>query len=301
MATILIVDDSATDRKLASLLIERSLDCTLLQADCAEAALEQLEQVEPDLVLTDLQMPGLTGLDLVGRMRDDWPNVPVILMTARGSEEIAAEALKAGAASYVPKSRLASSLIPTVQRILVGSQQERTHSRLMHHLAEGELKFVLHNDVSLISPLVRTAQEMLRSLPLGEESERLRVGVALEEAIQNAILHGNLEIGSSEQEGRSPGEVASERMWTAPYYERRVFVTVKISREEAVFTVRNEGPGFDASLFENNEFNADDPRGRGIRLMRTFMDDVRFEDSGRTVILSRKRVDEATDDDESAD
>lgn len=296
MATILIVDDSATDRKLASLLLERSLECTLLQANCAEAALEQLEQLEPDLVLTDLQMPGLTGLDLVERIRDDWPNVPVILMTSRGSEEIAAQALTVGAASYVPKSRLAESLIPTVQRILLGSQQERTHSRLMHHLAEGELNFVLHNDVSLIPPLVRTAQEMLRSLPLGEESERLRVGVALEEAIQNAILHGNLEIGSSEQEGRSSNEIASERMWTAPYYERRVFVSVKISREEAVFTVRNEGPGFDASLFETDKFNVDDPRGRGIRLMRTFMDEVRFEDSGRTVVLIKKRVDEAADD-----
>jgi CheY-like chemotaxis protein/anti-sigma regulatory factor (Ser/Thr protein kinase) len=290
MATILIVDDSATDRKLASLLLERSLDCTLLQADTGEAALEQLE---PDLVLTDLQMPGLTGLDLVERIRDDWPNVPVVLMTARGSEEIAAKALTVGAASYVPKSRLAESLLPTVQRILTGVQQERTHSRLMHHLAEGELNFVLHNDVSLISPLVRTAQEMLRSLPLGEESERLRVGVALEEAIQNAILHGNLEVGNSKQAGRSPAEIASERMWTAPYYERRVYVSVKISREEAVFTIRNEGPGFDASLFETDEFNADDPRGRGIRLMRAFMDEVRFEDSGRTVILTRKCVDES--------
>jgi CheY-like chemotaxis protein/anti-sigma regulatory factor (Ser/Thr protein kinase) len=296
MATILIVDDSATDRKLASLLLERSQDCTLLQADSGETALEQLEQLEPDLVLTDLQMPGLTGLDLVERIRDDCPNVPVVLMTARGSEEIAAKALPVGAASYVPKSRLAESLLPTVQRILTGVQQERTHSRLMHHLAEGELNFVLHNDVSLISPLVRTAQEMLRSLPLGEESERLRVGVALEEAIQNAILHGNLEIGSSEQEGRSPAEIASERMWTAPYYERRVYVSVKISREEAVFTIRNEGAGFDASLFETDEFNTDDPRGRGIRLMRTFMDEVRFEDSGRTVILTRKHVDVSASD-----
>ncbi len=100
----------------------------------------------------------------------------MILMTAAGSEEIASKALIAGAASYVPKLLLATSLVPTAQRILAQAQQERTHSRLMHHLADGELNFILHNDVSLVLPLVRTTQEMLRSLSLGEESERLRVG-----------------------------------------------------------------------------------------------------------------------------
>lgn len=296
MATILVVDDSLTDRRLAAGTLERALDCTILDADSGEAALEQIEQLEPDLVLTDLQMPGLTGLDLVERIREDWPHIPVILMTAKGSEEIASKALIAGAASYVPKLLLATSLVPTAQRILTQAQQERTHSRLMHHLADGELNFVLHNDVSLVLPLVRTTQEMLRSLSLGEESERLRVGVALEEALTNAILHGNLEIGSSEDEGRSPTEIAAERMWTAPFYERRVYVGIRISREEAVFTIRNEGPGFDVSPFETDEFDAEDPRGRGLRLMRTFMDEVRFEDSGRTVVLKKRRVEEAADD-----
>ncbi len=74
MATILVVDDSLTDRRLASLTLERALDCTILDAESGEAALEQIEELEPDLVLTDLQMPGLTGLDLVERIREDWPH-----------------------------------------------------------------------------------------------------------------------------------------------------------------------------------------------------------------------------------
>lgn len=246
-------------------------------------------------------MPGINGLQLVERIREDWPNVPVILMTARGSEDIAAEALRVGAASYVPKTRLANDLALTVQRIVMAAQQERTHSRLMHNLSSGELNFELRNDAALIQPLVRMIQEMLRSLPLEDEAERLRVGVAVEEAIKNAMYHGNLEIGSALDEGRSWDELVAERSWSSPYCNRRVTVSVKISHKEAVFAIRDQGTGFVSASFEGDKFDSEAPRGRGIRLMRTFMDSVEFSDGGHEVLLRKHRyVDDQFDDDDEA-
>jgi len=298
MPNILLVDDSLVDRRLVTGVIQQASDCTVAEADSAETALEQLEQVgEPDLVLTDLQMPGLNGLELVERIRNDWPCLPVILITAAGSEDIAAQALKVGAASYVPKKRLQEDLIPTMQRILAAAREERTHSRLMHHLTRGELDLDLRNDTALIHPLVRMIQEMLRSLPLGDESERLRVGVAVEEAIKNGIYRGNLEIGSIVEEGRTLDELVRARLWTPPYCNRRVNVNVAVSHEEATFTVTDEGPGFDPSPFETGDFNGDNPLGRGIRLMRTFMDEVSFENNGRCVVLKKHRYEEPALDD----
>lgn len=296
MANILVVDDSQVERRLAMALLQRGLDCTLAEADCAESAIEHLQTITPEIVLTDLQMPGMSGLDLVEYLRNERPSMPVILMTAVGSEDIAAEALKSGAASYVPKSRLAKDLIPTVRRILAGSQQERTHSRLMHHLNRGELDFDLRNDVTLVTPLVRIVQEMLRSLPLEDEAERLRVGVALEEALKNAVYHGNMEVGSQLEETRSHEELFLERQWMPPYCNRRVNVNIVITHEAALFKITDEGPGFDASVYETDEFNADDPRGRGIRLMRTFMDSVEFLDDGRQVLLKKFRYEGDVDD-----
>lgn len=288
MTNILVVDDSLIERRLASGLLQQSLDCSTTEVDSAEEALKYLQDTEPDIVLTDLHMPGLNGLELVERIRDDSSSLPVILMTAKGSEDIAAQALKAGAAGYVPKKRLAQDLIPTVQRILTAAEQDRHHSRLMHNLTTGSLTFDIRNDLSLIPPLVLLIQEMLRSLPLGDESERLRVSVAVEEAIKNAVYHGTLEIGSAEVE-RPLDDLVAERLWATPYCNRNVRVTASISHEEAVFSIQDEGPGFDASPYENKSFDSDALSGRGIRLMRTFMDEVVFSDNGRQLVLKKYR------------
>ncbi|NQV28584.1 MAG: ATP-binding protein [Rhodopirellula sp.] len=150
----------------------------------------------------------------------------------------------------------------------------------------------IRNDLDLIAPLVRLIQEMFRSLPLGDEAERLRVSVAVEEAIRNAIHHGNLEVGSAEAGQRLDGVVA-ERLWVPPYCNRNVRVIATVSHDEAVFTVQDEGPGFDYSAIECKDFDVDAHGGRGIRLMRTFMDEVQFSDRGRNVVLRKRRFEEA--------
>ena len=187
---------SQIDRRLAVGLLQGQIDCEIIEAADGAQALSLLTPPLPDLVLTDLLMPEVDGLELVQESRGLHPVVPVILMTAKGSEDIAAAAMNSGAASYVPKKRLANDLVPTVTRLLASSKQERYHSRLMHHLHESHFRFVLHNDLELIGSVVAHAQEVLRCLPLGVETERLRVGIALEEALKNSLYHGNLEIGS---------------------------------------------------------------------------------------------------------
>src|SRR5690349_13770360 len=105
MPTVLVVDDSPIDRRLAGGLLENHFACDVQFAADGKEALQQIERVAPDLVLTDLQMPEMNGLELVAAVKRDYPFVPVVLMTAQGSEDLAAEALRRGAASYVPKRR----------------------------------------------------------------------------------------------------------------------------------------------------------------------------------------------------
>jgi CheY-like chemotaxis protein len=297
------VDDSPVDRRLAGSLLEKNFECSVRYAADGKEALQHLADDLPDLVLTDLQMPAMNGLELVAAIKKDYPLVPVILMTAQGSEEIAAQALRQGAASYVPKKNLTEDLPTTVLRILHGSFEDRTHPQLMHYLESSESVFVLNNDPALIKLLAAHLQQMLRCLPLADETERLRVGVALEEALLNACYHGNLEVGAAlgKADRQAQEQLAQQRLVEAPYRDRRIRVTAKITRTEAVFVIQDEGPGFDVSALPvaANVPDGEQCVGRGVILMRTIMDEVRYNDAGNEVTLIKRRVPEPPYEEES--
>jgi CheY-like chemotaxis protein len=291
--TVLVVDDSEVDRRLAGGHIEKSLGVNVVYANNGQEALEQISRHCPDVVVTDLQMPEVDGLELTTAIKSEHPLIPVILITAKGSEEIASEALRIGAASYVPKRRLADDLPATVDRVLVAARQDRRHSRLMHHLSEDEAVFSFRNDLGLIQALVAHIQEMLRCLPLGDETERLRVGIALEEALKNAYYHGNLEVGGSidSVDRQAYAELADKRRHESPYCDRRISIRARVTREEAVFTISDEGPGFDTSqLPDVSDEEVYESTGKGIVLMRTIMDEVQYNDKGNEVKLIKRKV-----------
>src|SRR4051794_40460387 len=92
-APIMVVDDSRVSQRLAGRLIQNGTGRAVVYANNGTQALALIKEVEPSIVLTDLQMPGMDGLELVGAIRSDFPRIPVILMTAYGSEEAAMLAL----------------------------------------------------------------------------------------------------------------------------------------------------------------------------------------------------------------
>jgi len=132
MPTALIVDDLSGDRVLAGGILGKIADVSVIYAADGKDALEQIELHVPDLVLTDLQMPQMNGLELVRAMQEEYPLIPAILMTATGSEDIAVQTLEQGAASYVAKKHLAADLQETVVRVLASSADERSQTRLIN-------------------------------------------------------------------------------------------------------------------------------------------------------------------------
>ncbi len=182
MAHILVVDDSAADRILAGRLLEKDGHGPVRYAVNGLEALEHVRAERPDIIISDLQMPEMDGLQLVESARDEFPSIPVVLMTAKGSEEIAAEALRKGAAGYVPKMALARQLAEIVQRIVNASGADRLHTRLMHALIADECSFTFTNDPELFDAAAAHVQQLLRCIRLRDEGARLRAGVAVRAA-----------------------------------------------------------------------------------------------------------------------
>ncbi len=293
MTTILVVDDAAVDRRLVGELLAEEADLQVEYAVHGAEALDCMAQSVPDLVLTDLIMPEMDGLELVAAVRKEYPLVPVILMTSKGSEEIAVRALQQGAASYVSKRTLPDKLLRTIRRVLTVASHRRTHSRLMQCMAESRCSFVLENDAGLFVPLVTQLQETVAQFELCDETERTRIGVALEEALANSLYHGNLEVGSGKDEkyGEEFFTLAAQRTQEPPYTDRRIYVEATVSRHRAVFTVRDGGRGFDPSELPDptDPENLERVSGRGVLLMRTFMDEVTYNDVGNSVTMVKYR------------
>jgi CheY-like chemotaxis protein len=290
---VLVVDDSATDRGLAGGLLAKDEDTTVTFASNGREALASIEAALPDVIVCDLQMPEMNGLELVEVMRQQYPSVPVILMTARGSEEIASEALRKGAAGYVPKVALGQNLRPAVRRLMADAEADRLHSRLMHSLVEDECVFHLHNDPELFDPLVAHVQQMLRCLPLGDEAERLRVSVAFRSALWIAHAHGNLEIPISlDMTDDAFLAGVGQRGSADPWQDRRLTVRVRLSRDEFVVELSHEGSGIDVSALPGSlqEEAADHAWLGRFVLLWSVMDDVAFEDDGRSLRLLRRAV-----------
>ena len=289
MAHVLVVDDSAVDRRLAGSLLEKGYNSSVMYAAHGLEALEQMQRRLPDIVVTDLQMPEMNGLDLVSAVRSRYPLVPVVLMTAQGSEDIAVQALQKGAASYLPKSRLAAELLDTIENVLAVSRADRDQSKLEECLVGGGWNFVLPNDNSLVPPLVDRARLDVARMRLCDDTARTRLGIALHEALVNAIDHGNLELSSElrERDDAVYHRMATERRQQKPFSDRRVFVTVRATMSEVAYTIRDEGPGFDPGALPDptDPANLEKVTGRGILLMQAFMDQVDFNARGNEVTM----------------
>lgn len=291
MAHILVVDDTAVDRRLAGGLLDADPTLTVSYAEDVPDALAQIEREVPDLVVTDLQMPKFDGLHLVNEIREKYPNLPVVLVTAHGSENIAAQALASGAASFVPKSDLANSLYETVMYVLSLSHSESQDRNLMSCARKMDFEFELDNDIELIEPLVDMIQGVVNSQGTLSHRCQVQMGVALENALTNAMCRGNLAM-TRDEFPTLPRDVIADRSAQSDFKQRRVNLKALVTPDRVEFQIRDQGDGFDISSLPE----AADPEsfrdgiGRGLVLIQAFMDEVEYSDSGRCLAMAQNRV-----------
>ena len=301
MPKVLIVDDTAVDRTLAGGLLTETGTIEVVYATNGVEALEAIPNETPDAVLTDMQMPEMDGLQLVTEIRDRFADIPVVLMTGQGSETIAVDALERGAASYVPKRHLAKKLCATIDEVLSLARQEKSYEQLTRCQERVEFHYRLENDPSLIDALVELAQKIMRSTGLLDHTATVQTGMALREALLNALYHGNLEISREELEKTRESlitggdyDAIAERQKQSPYAERRIDVTMTLDRDQARFVIEDGGEGFDyasllTTLNPREEGSLEGETGRGFVLMLSLMDEVSFNENGNRVTMIKEK------------
>lgn len=123
---VLVVDDDPDVALLVRMLLERRGGCTVDVAEDGETALELVTARMPDVVVTDIEMPGISGIELIEQLRVRARDVPVVVMTAHVSVDYAVSALRAQADEFLTKPLDATRLVDTVTRLAAEHRDRRS-------------------------------------------------------------------------------------------------------------------------------------------------------------------------------
>ncbi len=132
---VLIVEDDPNLRRILSYHLERQ-EHVVVQASDGRSALECLSAEPFNLVVTDVRMAGMDGIELLKAIREKDPDLPVVVMTAYGTIQDAVEAMRLGAADYLTKPVERETLLLTVQKALRVSDLRKENRRLRENLQE---------------------------------------------------------------------------------------------------------------------------------------------------------------------
>ena len=205
---LLLVDDHEVVRSGLRMLLDSELDVQIVgEAGTAEEALRAVQELEPDVVLMDIGLPDLSGIEAAARIREIRPQVAVVALTIHEDKEYFFRMLDAGASGYVPKRAAPDELLtairaaakgevylyPSLATLLVkdymGQDPDDREARILNGLTERELEVLGHladgasnseiGDTLQISPktVARHRENIMRKLNLHSRTELVKYAI----------------------------------------------------------------------------------------------------------------------------
>jgi signal transduction histidine kinase len=228
---VLIVDDNPDDRALVRRALRRDYaNLVLAEPTNAPTFEASLREGQFDLVITDYQLRWTTGLEILRAVKTQWPDVPVVMYTATGNEEIAVEAMKNGLAEYVLKhrvERLPTSIELALRQarqqkalaeaqkaqaeLLKREQSARAEAEAALHLRDQFLSIAAHELKTPVTALRSVAQVTLRRIDAGREVAPERTRDALQTMQREAEHLGRLIDRLMDASRIADGEMQLER------------------------------------------------------------------------------------------
>ncbi|NUN47981.1 MAG: response regulator [Candidatus Brocadiae bacterium] len=264
---ILIVDDEPQNRRLLGDMLEVGS----YQVEAAEhgaAALAKLAEKPFHLVITDLRMPVMGGLELLEQVRISFPRMPVVVVTAHATLDTTLQALRLGATNFVRKPFSMDEIRGVVAKALRPWGIDPAGRQGIPRI-EKRIVLEVESTPTVIDPVFAHIFDDALSLGFPEEPLRHNVYLALCEGVANAIDHGH------------KGDPS-----------KRIAVEILIDHERLRITITDQGAGFDPAALPDptDPDNLLKTRGRGVFLMRCYMDLVEYRDGGRTLCMEKLRI-----------
>lgn len=289
---ILIVEDDFASRELLKISIAKEgYEC--IAAEDGEMGLKLFQSYNPDIVISDIRMPRMDGMTLLGEIRKLSKSVIIIIVTGHGNETLALQSLQLGANNYIKKPLDLHDLKTQLKRyknFIESKVQERNISELV---VSGEIELEFDSDLNL-GPIV--AKYLVHKTgTFFEEKSQIGLELGLSEIITNSIEHGNLEITSKEKalalNENTLNNLYNERLGNKNLSQRKVKVSYSRNTEYCEWTIEDEGQGFN---LHDVPHSTDHPllnelHGRGIFISKMQFDEIEYLGKGNKVRLKKAK------------
>jgi len=289
MKVLIVEDDRASRFFLESLLESNEYD--FRSAANGIEGLNIFEEYKPDIVLTDIQMPIMDGLELLEAIRDTKSDTIVIIVTAFGTENYAIQALHLGANNYLKKPVSGQELLRLLKKYKAILSSKYSPDALPGRLINRKFTLEFNTEYNKIPKIVDKV--IVESNLDIDDNEKINIELGLVELITNAIEHGNLSINYSEKQKALDegvlGDLYNERMKSPVYQNRIVTIDFFANNEKYQWTITDEGNGFDWNTLPNptDEDHILELNGRGVFISRFLFDKIEYVGKGNIVIATK--------------
>jgi len=293
MKKILVIDDEKPLRDLLKIaLTEEGYE--VIEAKNGIEGVEKFKELNPDIVITDVNMPEVSGIEVARKIKEISKDTDVIIMTGYGTEELVIEALRNGASNYIKKPIHLKELYTILDSIILKRETRKRYEIIKDVVNFEEKKIILDNDLSRVWGVVNQVFFNVPSHIESKSIEGLKLG--LYEIIVNAIEHGNLGITYEQKkealQKNTYSSLIKERIKQANKQGKKILIFSTLVPEKIVIKVHDQGKGFDISKLPkaHEPENLLDSSGRGILLASLYFDTIDYKEPGNKVRLEKKLI-----------
>ncbi len=261
-------------------------------------AMELLEDPrgpQVDLVISDINMEGMDGFDVIHKVKSINPSLPVILMTGQASLEYAIRAMRMGAANLFQKPLTLRELVNSVFHLVGLHRELRLAEAGLKGLTRETRAFTFRSDELDIPSAVMHLTDRLVPLGFASPTNVDVIAMAYHEALVNALEHGNLEMDSALKSdlfsAKDPySALLQERRADPEYASRPVQVVLDATPEHYEVVITDGGKGFDTRKVSRvSDETLARQCGRGLSMIHMVMDEVHHNAKGNQIRMLLKK------------
>lgn len=269
---VLVVEDSRTMQTFLLNLLKKE-DYEVVVAGDGESGIKLFQQGlmegNPfDIVMTDIVMPGMSGLEVLKRVKTLNYDTVVVVLTSDANVETAIEALNLGANNFLHKPPNSEEILNVMWRA-TKHREIFLENEELNPFTERSIHIEIPSQLRFIKGIAHNIIADAKLMGYDERDLRDKIPVTVDEAVTNAIKHGN-----KFQE------------------DKKVMIDVSMNTDRIKIVVVDEGEGFDVSSVPDptDPINFLKPSGRGILFMNIGMDEVCYNEKGNILTLIKYRV-----------